>query len=70
MMKSENKDLHGKVLALENEMAGLRLDGERRERQVQEERQALAHKMAQAQQEVRDEIVIKIDNDNSTFHLK
>lgn len=46
LMQSLKEDLKRKLRALENELAGLRLDSERRERTVQEEREALAKKMA------------------------
>lgn len=51
VVQNQNADLARSLRALENEMAGLRLDNERRERAVHEERAALAHKMAAMQSE-------------------
>ena len=55
-MHSQNEDLARKMRALENEMAGLRLDNERRERLVQEERAALAQRLAAIQSESSQEV--------------
>lgn len=49
MMQSQNQGLCRKLQALENEIQGLRLDGERRVRQAQEEQAALAHRLAAMQ---------------------
>ena len=56
MMHSQNEDLARKMRALENEMAGLRLDSERRERLVQEERAVLAQRLATIQSENSQEV--------------
>lgn len=43
---SRNEDLCRKMRAMENELEGLRLDSERRDRQVQQQQAALAQRMA------------------------
>ncbi|XP_070206595.1 ski oncogene-like, partial [Littorina saxatilis] len=59
LVQNQNDDLACKLRALENEVTGLRLDGEQRERAVQEERVALAQRMAAIENENKKEIYDK-----------
>nr|KAG5704359.1 hypothetical protein BaRGS_031065 [Batillaria attramentaria] len=46
MVQTENEDLRRKMRAMENELEGLRLDSDRRERRVQQQQAALAQRLA------------------------
>lgn len=58
MVHSQNEDFCCKIRALQNELEGLRLDGERRVRQAQDEQIRLARRLADLQSEAGQEVSV------------